>query len=116
MGPAVGTPALNLAVTECRDTQAGILFVLKPGIAWEDFPHQMGCRGMTLWNRLNARRKAGLWKKLHALLMARLHEADQLDWTRATVDSASVRGCAVEKTGPNPVAGRCALRRSRVRQ
>ena len=30
----------------------GILFVLKTGIPWEDFPQEMGCCGMTLWNRL----------------------------------------------------------------
>ena len=30
----------------------GILFVLKTGIPWEDFPQGMGCCGMTLWNRL----------------------------------------------------------------
>lgn len=69
----------------------GILFVLKTGIAWEDFPQEMGCCGMTLWNRLNAWRKAGVWKRLQELLLEKLHQADQLDWSRATVDSASVR-------------------------
>src|SRR5436309_14984853 len=29
----------------------GILFVLKTGIPWEDFPQELGCCGMTLWNR-----------------------------------------------------------------
>ena len=37
----------------------GILFVLKTGIAWEDFPQEMGCCGMTLWNRLHDWMKAG---------------------------------------------------------
>jgi len=38
---------------------SGILFVLKTGIPWEDFPQEMGCSGMTLWNRLDEwRRKA----------------------------------------------------------
>ena len=32
---------------------AGILFVLKTGIAWEDLPAEMGCGcGMTCWRRL----------------------------------------------------------------
>ena len=31
---------------------SGILFVLKTGIPWEDFPQEMGCSGMTLHNRL----------------------------------------------------------------
>ena len=69
----------------------GILFVLKTGIAWEDFPHEMGCCGMTLWNRLNDWRKAGVWKQLRQLLLTKLRGADQIDWSRATVDSASVR-------------------------
>lgn len=77
----------------------GILFVLKTGIAWEDFPHEMGCCGMTLWNRLNDWRQAGVWKRLHQLLLSRLREADQIDWSRATVDSASVR--AVRGGGKN---------------
>lgn len=69
----------------------GILFVLKTGIAWEDFPHEMGCCGMTLWNRLSAWCRVGVWKKLHQVLLVKLQGADQIDWSRATVDSASVR-------------------------
>lgn len=81
----------------------GILFVLKTGIAWEDFPHEMGCCGMTLWNRLSAWRKVGVWKRLHAVLLAKLHEADQIDWSRATVDSASVRAVrGGKKRAPTP--------------
>src|SRR5947207_10131631 len=37
----------------------GILFVLKTGIPWEDFPQEMGCCGMTLWNRLDEWRRCG---------------------------------------------------------
>lgn len=81
----------------------GILFVLKTGIAWEDFPHEMGCCGMTLWNRLDAWRQAGVWKRLHAVLLAKLHEADLIDWSRATVDSASVRAVrGGKKQAPAP--------------
>ena len=39
-----------------RTVLTGILFVLKTGIAWEDFPHEMGCCGMTLLNRLGTLR------------------------------------------------------------
>jgi transposase len=28
------------------------------GIPWEDFPQEMGCCGMTLWNRLDEWRRA----------------------------------------------------------
>lgn len=69
----------------------GILFVLKTGIPWEDFPQEMGCCGMTLWNRLAEWQQAGVWQKLHRVLLERLHEANLIDWSRAAVDSASVR-------------------------
>jgi transposase len=69
----------------------GIVFVLKTGIPWEDFPHEMGCCGMTLWNRLNEWRAAGVWPKLHAVLLARLRGAERLDFSRVVVDSSSVR-------------------------
>ena len=69
----------------------GILFVLKTGIGWEDFPQEMGCCGMTLWNRLKAWTDAGVWPRLHETLLAKLRGADQIDFTRVVVDSASVR-------------------------
>ena len=69
----------------------GILFVLKTGIPWEDFPHEMGCCGMTLWNRLDAWRRAGVWRRLHELLLAELRGAGLIDFSRVVVDSSSVR-------------------------
>lgn len=70
---------------------AGILFVLKTGIPWEDFPQEMGCCGMTLWNRLRDWQKAGVWQKLHELLLAKLRGAGQINFSRVIVDSGSVR-------------------------
>jgi transposase len=69
----------------------GILFVLKSGIPWEDFPQEMGCCGMTLWNRLDEWRAAGVWPKLHQVLLAHLREADLIDFGRVVADSASIR-------------------------
>jgi transposase len=69
----------------------GILFVLKTGIPWEDFPQEMGCCGMTLWNRLHQWLRAGVWPRLHVLLLARLRGAGEIDFRRVIVDSASVR-------------------------
>lgn len=75
-----------------RQALTGILFVLKSGIPWEMLPQEMGCgSGMTCWRRLRDWQKAGVWQKLHELLLAHLQEADQIDWSRAVVDSASVR-------------------------
>ena len=52
----------------------------------------MGCgSGMTCWRRLRDWQQAGVWQKLHETLLSRLLGADRLDWSRACVDSASVR-------------------------
>ena len=69
----------------------GILFVLKTGLPWEDFPQEMGCCGMTLWNRLEEWRKAGVWDQLHRVLLGKLRQEDQIDFSRVVVDSSSVR-------------------------
>ena len=75
-----------------RQVLSGILFVLKTGIGWEDLPQEMGCgSGMTCWRRLRDWEQAGVWDRLHRLLLDRLRQADRIDWSRAVVDSASLR-------------------------
>src|SRR4051794_41586440 len=93
---------------EDRVCLSGILFVLKTGIPWEDFPQEMGCCGMTLWNRLDEWRRAGVWDALHRLLLDRLRGVDAIDFSRVVVDSSSVRAVhGGEKRGPVPgAAGR----------
>jgi transposase len=81
----------------------GILFVLKTGIPWEDFPQEMGCCGMTLWNRLDEWRKAGVWDALHRLLLDKLRGEDAIDFSRVVVDSSSVRAVhGGKKRAPAP--------------
>jgi transposase len=83
---------------EPRRCLTGILFVLRTGIPWEDLPLEMGCgSGMTCWRRLRDWQKAGVWSKLHEVLLAKLNGAEQLDWSRASTDSSSIR--AVGKGG-----------------
>jgi len=84
--PKGGQPPVNNRV--CL---TGILFVMKTGIPWEDFPQEMGCCGMTLWNRLRDWQKAGVWQALHELLLAKLRGAQQIDFSRVIADSSSVR-------------------------
>jgi transposase len=75
-----------------RAALTGILFVLLTGIPWEALPLEMGCGcGMTCWRRLVAWQQAGVWEKLHRILLAKLHQADQIDWSRAIVDSATLK-------------------------
>lgn len=74
-----------------RAALTGIVFVLKSGIPWEMLPQEMGCgSGMTCWRRLKEWQEAGVWERLHLTLLDRLGEADQIDWERASVDSASI--------------------------
>lgn len=74
-----------------RAALTGIIFVLKSGIPWEMLPQEMGCgSGMTCWRRLQEWQEAGVWEELYRVLLQRLGEAGQLDWSRASVDSASV--------------------------
>jgi len=70
----------------------GILFVLHTGIGWEHLPQELGfgC-GMTAWRRLRAWQQAGVWERLHEVLLAELQAADQLEWTRAIADSSHVQ-------------------------
>ena len=75
-----------------RAALTGILFVLKTGIGWEDLPPELGCgSGMTCWRRLRDWQKAGVWDKIHEVLLSKLRKADQIDFSRAIVDSSSVR-------------------------
>jgi len=74
-----------------RAVLTGILFVLKSGIAWEMLPQELGCgSGMTCWRRLRDWHQVGVWERLHHELLQRLADADKLDWSRASLDSASV--------------------------
>jgi transposase len=75
-----------------RQALTGILFVLKTGIPWEDLPQEMGCgSGMTCWRRLRDWNDAGVWDRLHQVLLDELHAAGEIDWSRAVVDSSHVR-------------------------
>ena len=88
-----------------RQALTGILFVLKTGLRWNDLPREMGCgSGSRCRRRLKAWAQAGVWDRLHALLLAELHGADKIDWSRAAVDSSFVRARGGgEETGPSPV-------------
>ena len=75
-----------------RACLTGILFVLKTGIAWEDLPAEMDCGcGMTCWRRLRDWDAAGVWQKLHGVLLAELRAAGQLELAATVADASYVR-------------------------
>ena len=76
---------------ENRAALTGILFVLRSGIPWEMLPAEMGCGcGMSCWRRLRDWQAAGVWGRLHRVLVERSHAAGEIDWRRASLDSAAV--------------------------
>ncbi|MDT0479592.1 IS5 family transposase [Streptomyces doebereineriae] len=88
-----------------RKVLCGILFVLYTGIPWEFLPKELGFgSGMTCWRRLRDWNDAGVWQRLHESLLAELHAAGALDWSRAVIDGSHVRAMkGGPKTGPSPV-------------
>jgi transposase len=80
------------------------VFVLKSGIPWEMLPQELGCgSGMSCWRRLRDWQCAGVWERLHHVLLQRLQDAGQIDWERASLDSASVPAPGGgEQTGKDP--------------
>jgi transposase len=75
-----------------RAALIGILFILRTGTQWEYLPKEMGCGcGMTCWRRLHAWHKAGVWQRVWQVLLDELGLAGAIDWSRALIDSSSVR-------------------------
>ncbi|OQO89653.1 IS5 family transposase [Saccharomonospora piscinae] len=75
----------------------GIVFVRYTGIGWEDLPQELGFgSGMTCWRRLRDWQEAGVFDRLHEVLLAELNAAAVIDRSRACVDASQVRA----KRGP----------------
>jgi transposase len=69
-----------------------ILVVLHTGIGGEDLPAELGFgAGMTCWRRLRRWSEAGVFAKLPRVLLAELHAAGALDWSRTIADAAHLR-------------------------
>ncbi|MEV4048464.1 IS5 family transposase [Streptomyces sp. NPDC049744] len=83
----------------------GILYVLHNDIAWQLLPLELGFGSdQTCWRRLERWQQAGVFDQQHRVLLARLHAAGELDWSRACVDGSHVRAKKRgEDTGPSPV-------------
>ncbi len=82
----------------------GILYVLRTGIQWKHLPTALGFgSGVTVWRRVLAWQRAGVWERLHRVLLDELGEQGQLDWTRVVVDTRSV---PAKKGGSSPARTR----------
>src|SRR3712207_262356 len=86
-----------------RDVLEGIAFVLSTGIGWAKLPTELGYgSGWTCWRRMHEWAEAGVFDRLHQAVLDRLGEQGELDWSRASLNSVSVRAKGGELTGPNP--------------
>ena len=72
---------------------AGIIYQLRTGVPWRLLPTgQLGCGSpITCWRRLRDWQRAGVWQRLHHLLLNQLGRNGRIDWSRASVDALSVR-------------------------
>jgi transposase len=75
-----------------RQALTGILFVLRTGCPWDAVPAELGVgSGVTCWRRLRDWQAAGVWEQLHQRLWDRcLGSRGRIDWSRASIDSASI--------------------------
>ena len=75
-----------------RAALGGIIFVLRTGCPWRMLPKELGCgSSATCWRRLRDWQEAGVWQQLHARLLIWLGDEAAIRWSRASVDSLSVR-------------------------
>ena len=96
VGPLLPAPPLRLKGgrprVPGRAALGGIIFVLRTGTPWRLLPTTLGCgSGATSRWRLRDWQAAGVWEQPHATLLTWLGDAGAIDWSRASLDSLSVR-------------------------
>jgi transposase len=87
-----------------RRALQGILFVLHTGIAWRHLPLELGFGGgSTCSRRLDEWQRAGVWERLHALLLSELRAAGEIEWARGGRLPSRAGEKGGSATGPSPV-------------
>lgn len=74
-----------------RAVMAAIMYVLQSGCAWAALPSSFGVSSPTAHRRFTEWVQADVFGQLHRLLLDILGATGQVDWSRAAVDSLSVR-------------------------
>src|SRR3954471_20895668 len=82
----------------------GILFVLHTGMAWRHLPPELGFGGgSTCYRRLDEWQRAGVWERLHELLLAEVRAARGLEWSAGGAGLSHVQA---KKGAPRRVRAR----------
>lgn len=74
-----------------RAVMAAILYVLQTGCAWAALPSSFGVPTPTAHRRFTEWVQADVFGQLHRLLLDILGATGHIDWSRAAIDSLSVR-------------------------
>lgn len=78
--------------TDDRRVLAAILYLTQAGCSWWKLPEQMfGVTRATAHRRYTEWTTAGVWDRLHQAMLDQLGARGAIDWSRAVVDSISVR-------------------------
>ncbi len=68
------------------------MYVLRKGVSWRDVPTELvGCSGVTAWRRLRDWTEAGVWPRLHEVLLAELRNEGLLEMDDAAIDGSHIR-------------------------
>jgi transposase len=86
---------------------AAIIYPARTSTPWPLLPAQgLGCGSpATSWRRLTQWANAGVFDALHLEVLDRLGEQRQVDWSRASVDTTSMRAKRGDHVGGNLVGG-----------
>jgi transposase len=84
---------------------AAIVYMARTSTPWRLLPvRELDCGSpATVWRRLTEWATAGVFDRLHIEILDRLGEQGRLDWSRASVDTMSVRAKRGDQLGANPV-------------
>jgi transposase len=87
-----------------RACMAAIVFMARTSTPWALLPvGEFGCGSVTTcWRRFAEWAHAGVFERLQEVLLDELGEAGQLDWSRVSVDSFSLRAVRGGHGGRKP--------------
>lgn len=76
-----------------RACLAGIIFVLQSGCPWRLVPTgELACGSpVTVWRRFHDWTRAGVWDRLHEVLLVELAARGQIDLSKAIIDAQRLR-------------------------
>jgi transposase len=75
-----------------RAVLAAIVYITQAGCSWWKLPGSLfGVSRATAHRRFAEWTRAGLWERMHQVILDRLGSGGFIDWSRAIVDSISVR-------------------------